>query len=49
MVSNLVNVHLLLQVKRGLPLQDLTGRRGLPDDPRMQANAEMQVTDGLTT
>ncbi len=44
-----MNVHLLLQVKRGLPLQDLTGRRGLPDDPRMQANAEMQVTDGLTT
>lgn len=31
-----------LSVKRGLPLQDLTGKRGFPDDPRLAANQKLQ-------
>ncbi|KAL0029419.1 hypothetical protein WJX77_006094 [Trebouxia sp. C0004] len=32
-----------LSVKRGLPLQDLTGKRGFPDDPRLEANQKLQA------
>ena len=31
-----------MSVKRGLPLQDLTGKRGFPDDPRLAANQKLQ-------
>ena len=32
-----------MEVKRGLPLQDLSGKRGFPDDPRLAANEKMQA------
>ncbi len=32
-----------LEVKRGLPLQDLTGKRGFPEDPRLAANQKLQA------
>ena len=32
-----------LEVKRGLPLQDLTGKRGFPEDPRLAANEKLQA------
>ncbi len=32
-----------LDVKRGLPLQDLTGKRGFPEDPRLAANQKLQA------
>lgn len=32
-----------MEVKRGLPLQDLSGKRGFPDDPRQAANEKMQA------
>lgn len=32
-----------MEVKRGLPLQDLSGKRGFPDDPRQAANEKMHA------
>ena len=32
-----------LAVTRGLPLQDLTGKRGFPEDPRLAANQKLQA------
>lgn len=32
-----------LEVKRGLPLQDLSGNRGFPEDPRLAANQKLQA------
>ena len=32
-----------LEVKKGLPLQDLTGKRGFPEDPRAAANQQLQA------
>lgn len=32
-----------LEVKRGLPLQDLKGNRGFPEDPRLAANQKLQA------
>lgn len=36
-----------LEVTRGLPLQDLTGKRGFPDDPRLAANQKLQAEDQM--
>ena len=32
-----------LEVKTGLPLQDLTGKRVFPEDPRVAANQQLQA------
>ena len=32
-----------LEVTRGLPLQDLTGKRGFPDDARLAVNQKLQA------